>query len=83
MNSNSELRIFGLSAANDLEFIKSRVSVCGVCDDQRSSLMVQLQSVSESPTSTIICRCPLILYISFSYEIVFGAEHPQYQSISM
>ncbi len=63
------------SAAGD--FIKSRVCVSGVCDDQRSSL-IQLQSVSESPISTIIKYCVLVVIsVDLGYRNVFMSKHPQ------
>ncbi len=43
------------SAAADQKFVETRVWRCDVCDDQRSSLMIQLQSVSESLFTLIIC----------------------------
>ncbi|XDV24173.1 hypothetical protein PO909_028422 [Leuciscus waleckii] len=37
------------------DLIISRVCGSGICDGQRSSLMIQPQSVSESPIRTIMC----------------------------
>ncbi len=49
-------------------YIKSSVFSCGICDAQISRL-VQLQSASESPTSTIIMIFPfIVLYVDLSYE---------------
>ncbi|XDV23805.1 hypothetical protein PO909_028209, partial [Leuciscus waleckii] len=51
----------------------------GVCDGQRSSLIVQLQSVSESPIrNIIICGEDLLLFIHFSYESLFSSKFPHY-----
>ncbi|XDV23586.1 hypothetical protein PO909_028107, partial [Leuciscus waleckii] len=48
--------LFTVAASDkDLQFIFSRVCVSDVCDGQRSSLMIQLQSVSESLFTLIIC----------------------------
>ncbi len=41
---------------------------CGVGDGQRSSLIVQLQSVSESLVRNIRCGEDLLLFVHFSYE---------------
>ncbi|ROI15260.1 hypothetical protein DPX16_1413 [Anabarilius grahami] len=48
---------------------------CDVCDGQRSSLIVQLQFVTESP---IICGEDSSSSTDFSYQRVFSAKFPQY-----
>ncbi len=50
---------------------------CDFCDGQRSSLIVQLQSVSESPIRTVKCREDLLLFLNFSYERLFSSKLPQ------
>ncbi|XDV23983.1 hypothetical protein PO909_028306 [Leuciscus waleckii] len=59
--------------------IESSMFSCGVCDGQRSSLIVQLQSVSESPIKNIIIYGDVLgNSIKCSYERVFIFKHPQY-----
>ncbi len=55
--SDSDIEDLFTDVAADygLLMIKSRVCGSGVCDGQRSSLMIQLQSVSESLFTLIIC----------------------------
>ncbi len=61
--------------------IKSRVCGSGVCDAQRSSL-IQLQSVSESPISTVIMKLALIVpFVDHSYENL--SKSPHYQTMSL
>ncbi|KTG34161.1 hypothetical protein cypCar_00045920 [Cyprinus carpio] len=52
-SKTTTFRRFNVDVTDNCEMIKSRVCGAGVCDGQRSSL-IQLQSVSESPISTII-----------------------------
>jgi len=51
MNRNTEDLFTVVPAAAVLQFINSRVCDSDVHDGQRSSLMIQLQSVSESPST--------------------------------
>ncbi|XDV23979.1 hypothetical protein PO909_028302, partial [Leuciscus waleckii] len=61
--------------------IKSRVFSFGVCDGQRSSLMIQLQSVSESPIRTIMCFEYSSLCVDFSYPRLLISKLPFYKII--
>ena len=69
MNRNNE-DLFTVAAADGLQFINSRVCVSGVCDGQRSSLMIQLQSVSESLFKLNICTDLTLISSDFSDESV-------------
>lgn len=74
----------GVSAAvlADVDFIKSRDFGFDVSNDERSSLMVQMQSVSESLIKDIIiCREDSSCFIYYSYERAF--KLPGYLIISL
>ena len=78
VDSNSE-SVYGHSAAADGHFIFSRVCGAGVHDGQRSSLIIQLQSVSESPIRTIICGEHFYVFIDSSYLSLLMSKPPCYQ----
>ncbi len=69
-DGNGESLVYGASAAAaDGHFIKSRVCGSGVCDGQRSSLMIQLQSVSEDDCVTVLLISAT--QVSPLYHIIF------------
>ncbi len=69
------------AALADVYFIKSRDVGSDVSNDERSSLIVQMQSVSESPIKNIICREDSSCLIFFSYERAF--KRPGYLICSL
>jgi len=77
MNRNIEDIYTDSAAVDDIHFIKSRVCVSGVHDGQRSSLMIQLQSVSESLCAFITLNiCTGIIEISIDLSDVIAIKIP-------
>ncbi len=68
------------AALADVYFIQSR-DVGSDVSYERSSLIVQMQSVSESPIKNIICREDSSCLIFFSYERAF--KRPGYLICSL
>ncbi len=65
------------AASDDFQFIFPRVCLCDVHDGQRSSLMIQFQSVSESLSACITLNiCADLTEISTDLSDARAAEIP-------